>query len=438
MKVSVFGLGYVGTVSCGCLARDGMDVIGVDVNADKVALLNSGRAPIVEERISDLIADGVAAGRLRATTDAIDAVVNSDVSLVSVGTPSNGNGSLNLSAVQRVSEQIGRAIAIKDQRHLVVVRSTVLPGTVRCVVTPIITRESGKVRGEGFGICFNPEFLREGSSVEDYYNPPYTLIGRADDEDGRTAADLYAGIRADTYYTTIETAEMVKYASNAFHALKISFANEMGTIGQRLGVDSREVMDLVCRDTKLNISSRYMTPGFAFGGSCLPKDLRALLHKAREHDVETPVTRAILESNRAQIDRAIAMILDTRKRKVAMLGLAFKAGTDDLRESPLVIVTEALIGKGLDVRIYDRAISLARLTGANKTYIESEIPHISSLLVDDIEAAIAHGEVIVIGNRSPEVAAIADSCSPSQIVLDLAGLSIAKGTNAFEYHGISW
>ena len=438
MRVSVFGLGYVGAVSCGCFAADGLDVIGVDVNADKVAHLNAGRSPIIEERIGDMIADAVRDGHLRATTDPAEAIHDSDVSVVSVGTPSNPNGSLNLSAVRRVSEQIGQAIARKERRHLLVVRSTVMPGTVRNVVIPSIERESGRKFPEGFGVCFNPEFLREGTSVRDHYNPPYTLIGHNDPEDARTAASLYAKVSADVHFSTIETAEMVKYVCNAFHALKISFANEMGIIAQALGVDSHEVMDLVCRDTKLNISPRYLKPGFAFGGSCLPKDVRALTHRARELDLDVPLTRSILETNRAQIDRAITIILGHRKRRVAMLGITFKAGTDDLRESPLVTVTETLIGKGLDVRIYDNNISLARLTGANKEYIEKEIPHLSSLLVPDLAAAVAHGEVVVVGNQSPEFTQLPDLCSAQHVVVDLVktpGLADRLGPN---YRGISW
>lgn len=437
MKVSVFGLGYVGAVSCACFAQDGMDVVGVDVNADKVADMNQGRSPILEERVGDMIAAAVSSGRLRATTDPTEAVLATEVSVISVGTPSHANGSLNLSAVERVSEQIGRALAQKDERHLVVARSTVLPGTVRRLVIPAIERESGKTRGDGFGICFNPEFLREGSSVRDHYGPPYTLIGCDLASDGHRAAALYAKVDAEVIYSSIETAEMVKYVCNAFHALKISFANEMGIIARSLGVDSHAVMDLVCRDTKLNISSRYLKPGFAFGGSCLPKDVRALVHKARELDLETPLTRSILETNRAQIDRAIAIILALGRRKVTVLGITFKAGTDDFRESPLVAVTEALIGKGLDVRIYDSHVSLARLTGANKAYIEREIPHLSSLLVEDLAAAVAHGEILVIGNQSPEFEQLADLCSPGHAIVDLARTPGLSGAGA-SYVGIAW
>jgi GDP-mannose 6-dehydrogenase len=438
MKVSVFGLGYVGAVSSGCFAHDGMDVVGVDTNPDKVALINSGRSPIVEERIGDMIATAVQSGRLRATTDPTEAVLTTDVSVVSVGTPSEANGSLNLSAVQRVSEQIGQALAQKPTRHLVVVRSTVIPGTVRNLVIPTLVRESGKAFGEDFGVCFNPEFLREGSSVRDYYEPPYTLIGRCDDVDGQAAARLYGAVNAEVIYATIETSEMVKYVCNAFHALKITFANEMGLIAGSLGVDGHEVMDLVCRDTKLNISTKYLRPGFAFGGSCLPKDLRALLYRARQMDVDVPMTRAILESNRSQIDRVIRMILQWGRPRVSMLGITFKAGTDDLRESPLVALTEALLGKGLAVRIYDRNVSLARLTGANKEYIEREIPHLAELMVENLAEAATHGDVVVIGNNAEEFAELPARLGPTQRVVDLVGLPGLAGLGNDRYVGVAW
>ena len=438
MRVSVFGLGYVGAVSCGCFAADGFTVIGVDVNPAKVALMNAGTSPIIEEKIGAMLADAVRDGRLRATTDVSDAVSNSDISVVSVGTPGDANGRISLDAVQRVCEEIGGALAAKSARHLVVVRSTVLPGSVAKVVVPALERGSGKRAGEGFGVCFNPEFLREGSSVRDHYNPPYTLIGAWNRDDGEAAAGLYAKVAAPVHHVTVETAEMVKYVCNAFHALKITFANEMGIIAQACGVDSRAVMDLVCADTKLNISPRYMKPGFAFGGSCLPKDLRALVYKARESDVEVPLTQSILASNRQQIDRAVQMVLGLRKRRVSMLGISFKAGTDDLRESPLVALTEALIGKGLDVRVFDNEVSIARLVGANKEYIEREIPHIASLMLTDLGEVVRHGEVIVIGNAAPVFQTLASHWQPGQVVLDLAGVPGLAASPAVDYRGITW
>ena len=438
MRVSVFGLGYVGAVSCGCFANDGFEVIGVDLNPTKVGMMNEGRSPIVEEKIGDLLATAVRNGRLRATTDVGEAVLASDISVVSVGTPSSANGRISLDAVERVSEEIGRALARKRERHLVVVRSTVLPGSVRTTVVPALERASGRRLGDGFGVCFNPEFLREGSSVEDHYNPPYTLIGSWERRDGEQAAALYAKVAAPVHHVTVETAETVKYACNAFHALKITFANEIGILAQACGVDSHAVMSLVCADTKLNISARYLMPGFAFGGSCLPKDLRALLYRAREADVELPMTRAILSSNRQQIDRAIDMVVALKRRRVAMLGISFKAGTDDLRESPLVMLTEALIGKGLDVRIYDNEVSLARLVGANKEYIEREIPHIASLLVNDLAAVVDHGDVLIVGNAAPVFRTLPQYVRPGQVVIDLARIPGLAEAPAIEYRGITW
>jgi GDP-mannose 6-dehydrogenase len=438
MRVSVFGLGYVGAVSCGCFANDGFEVIGVDNNPLKVDLMNSGRSPIVEERIGDLLADAVRGTRLRATTNVQEAVLSSDISVVSVGTPSAPTGKISLDAVERVSEEIGQALAQKPQRHLIVVRSTVLPGSVRSVVVPALERSSGKRMGDGFGVCFNPEFLREGSSVEDHYNPPYTLIGSWETRDADQAAKLYAAVSAPVYHVSVETAEMVKYACNAFHALKITFANEVGMLSQVCSVDSHAVMSLVCADTKLNISAKYMMPGFAFGGSCLPKDVRALLYRAREADVELPLLRSMLTSNKHQIDRAIDLVLGLKRRKISMLGISFKAGTDDLRESPLVMLTEALIGKGLDVRIYDSEVSLARLVGANKEYIEREIPHIASLLDNDLAAVVAHAEVLVVGNGSPVFRRLAEHTRPGQIVIDLAKIPGLADVSHLDYRGITW
>jgi len=439
MRVSVFGLGYVGAVSCGCFARDGMEVVGVDLNPEKVRMINEGRSPIIEEEIGEIISDGVARGRLRATTDSRAAVLETDVSVVSVGTPSLPNGSANLGAIERVSEQIGEAIKEKSTRHVVVVRSTVMPGTVRGLVIPAIERASGRKAGDAFGVCFNPEFLREGSSVRDHYDPPFTLIGQDNDRDGDVAARLYADVAAEVVRTGIEEAELVKYVCNAFHALKVAFANEVGVLARSLGVDSLAVMEIVCKDTKLNISPKYLRPGFAFGGSCLPKDVKALVHKAREKDLDLPLLRAIVPSNRMLIERAREIILGLGRKRAAILGLSFKAGTDDLRESPIVVVTEALIGKGFDIRIYDRNISLARLVGANRNYIEKEIPHISSLLTPDLAEAVAHGEVIVVGNAAPEFSErLPELLREGQTVIDLAGLPHLARVEGIDYIGITW
>lgn len=439
-RVSVFGLGYVGAVSCGCLCKDGFEVVGVDVNPAKVELINQGRSPIVEEQIGDLIASAVAGGRLRATTDALEAAKTADVMLISVGTPSRPNGGINFTALERVCESIGQAIAARKpgDSPVVVVRSTVLPGTVRSLVIPLLEKASGKQHGEGFAACFNPEFLRESSSVKDYYDPPFSLIGCDRPEDGERAAIIYRAVKAPVIQASIETAEMVKYVSNAFHALKVTFANEIGMVAQTLGVDSHRVMEIACQDTKLNISPRYLRPGFAFGGSCLPKDVRALVQKGRERDLDLPLLNAILGSNRSQIDRAIELVVSLRKRKVAMLGISFKAGTDDLRESPLVTLTEALIGKGFEVKIYDRNISLTRLVGANKEYIEKELPHLASVLTEDLEAIVPAAEVVIVGNASPEFKQLPTLLKDGQTVIDLVRVPGLADRPGIDYRGITW
>jgi GDP-mannose 6-dehydrogenase len=438
MRVSVFGLGYVGAVSCGCLAKDGFEVVGVDVNPAKVQLINEGKSPIVEEQIGDLIATAVAGGKLRATVDAVEAAKTAEVMLISVGTPSRPNGGIDFVALERVCESIGEAIAGRKDRPVIVVRSTVLPGTVRSLAIPLLEKASGKKHGDGFAACVNPEFLRESSSVTDYYDPPFSLIGCDRREDGERAARIYAAIQAPVLYSSLETAEMAKYVCNAFHALKVTFANEIGIVAQTLGVDSHEVMEIVCQDTKLNISPKYLRPGFAFGGSCLPKDVRALVQKGRERDLELPLLNGILGSNRSQIDRAIEMVVSLRKKKVAMLGISFKAGTDDLRESPLVTLTEALIGKGFDVKIYDRNISLTRLVGANKEYIEKELPHLASALSEDLAAVVQAAEVVIVGNGSPEFKQLGGLLKEGQTVIDLVRLPGLGDRPGIEYRGITW
>jgi GDP-mannose 6-dehydrogenase len=437
MRLSVFGLGYVGCVSAACFAKEGHEVVGVDVNPTKVEIINDGRSPIVEPGMDELIAEVVAAGRLRATTAAKEAIESSDVSLVCVGTPSAPNGSLNLTYVKRVCEEIGAAIEGKSRPHTVVIRSTMLPGTIEGVVVPTLEIYSGKKVGRDIGICINPEFLREGSSLADFYSPPFTLIGADDEETARMVGRLYARIEAPLFVTSIKSAEMVKYACNCFHALKVSFANEIGNICKALGIDSHEVMEIFCRDTKLNLSPYYLKPGFAFGGSCLPKDLRAIMYKAKELDVEAPVLSAILPSNRLQVERAVEMVLRTGKKKIGVLGMSFKAGTDDLRESPMVALIETLIGKGLQLAIYDKDVSLARLFGANKEYIEREIPHISKLMRNDLKEVIDEAEVIVVGNRSPEFREIEKMRRDGQKIIDLVRLFEEKKSGDW-YEGICW
>lgn len=436
MKISVFGLGYVGAVSSACLARDGHQVIGVDPNPTKVELINAGRSPIVEEGLAELMQAAVAAGRLRATADARRAVQETELSLICVGTPSQANGSLNLDFVRGVCREIGSRLKTKEGFHTVVMRSTVLPGTMRGTVIPLLEEASGMRAGTDFGICNNPEFLREGSAIHDYDHPPKTVIGMHDERSGGLLAGLYAGLPAPLIRTTVETAEMVKYVDNVWHALKVAFANEIGSICKRLDLDSHAVMDIFCQDRKLNISPNYLKPGFAFGGSCLPKDVAALTYEAARLDLQLPLLHAIMESNRLHVERALEMVMCNGRRRVGILGLSFKAGTDDLRHSPMVELTERLIGKGYDVRLYDRNVSLSQLIGANREYILSHIPHIARLLVDSVEEIASFAEVVVVGNGSDEFSAALERLSPEQRVIDLVRLPLS-GTPA-RYEGIAW
>ncbi|HEV2983314.1 MAG TPA: nucleotide sugar dehydrogenase, partial [Vicinamibacterales bacterium] len=391
-----------------------------------------------EPGLDELLARGVANGRLRATVDAGEAVRTTEVSIVAVGTPSRRNGSLDLTHLERVCEQIGRELAATSDYHVIVIRSTVLPGTTHEAIIPALERESGKRYGEGFGVSVNPEFLREGTALADFRKPPLTLVGHNHAADASGTIALYQSIDAPLISTTIPIAEMMKYTSNTWHALKVCFANEIGNLCKRLGVDSHEVMDIFCRDEKLNLSSYYLKPGFAFGGSCLPKDVRALQYRAKELDLDLPMISSILPSNRQQVQHAFEQVLETGKKKVGLLGFSFKAGTDDLRESPNVILAEALLGKGLSLRIYDRNVSLAKLVGANKDYIEHQIPHLSSLLCRTIDEVIAQSEVIVVGNRSTEFADAITGCGPDQIVIDLVRLPVSHALLRADYRGICW
>jgi len=438
MRVSVFGLGYVGCVSAASFAGDGHEVIGVDVNAEKVAAINDGRSPIVEPGLDELLARCSSEGRLRATTDTAEAIRDSEVSLLCVGTPSRKNGSLDLTYLERVSEQVGAALKDKPGYHVVVVRSTVLPGTTHGVVIPALERESGKKYGDGFGVSVNPEFLREGTALKDFRKPPLTLVGHNHAADASGTIALYQSIDAPLISTSIRVAEMMKYTSNTWHALKVVFANEIGNLCKKMNVDSHEVMDIFCRDEKLNLSSYYLKPGFAFGGSCLPKDVRALQYRAKEVDVELPLISQILPSNKAQIQQALDQVLETGKKKIGLLGFSFKAGTDDLRESPIVILAEALLGKGISLCIYDKNVSLAKLVGANKEYIEKQIPHLSSLLCNTIDEVIDQSEVIVVGNQAPEFVDAVKQCRADQIVIDLVRLPIYGASIQADYRGICW
>ena len=437
MKISVLGLGYVGAVSAGCLARDGHEVIGVDPERTKVELINAGKTPIIEKDIGPIIAEQVAAGRLRATSELPDAVRHTDMSLVCVGTPSQPNGGIDLKYVRRVCEQIGRTLATHEGAPVIVIRSTMLPGTMREVVIPTLEKFSGKRAGDEFGVCINPEFLREGTAVHDYYHPPKTVIGEVSRASGDLLASVYAKMPGPSIRTDIETAEMVKYADNAWHALKVGFANEIGNLCKGVGVDAHRVMDIFCQDQKLNLSPYYLKPGFAFGGSCLPKDVRALLYKAKTLDLSLPILSAILPSNQLQIERGLQSVLDKGHRRIGILGFSFKAGTDDLRESPMVELTERLIGKGYDLRIYDKNVSLAALHGANRDYILNKIPHISRVMVHSIEEVLAHAQTIVIGNGSPEFADVPRRIGEGQTVIDFVRVSESRSVLGV-YEGICW
>jgi GDP-mannose 6-dehydrogenase len=437
MKISVLGLGYVGAVSAGCLARDGHEVIGVDPERTKVDLINAGKSPIIEKDIGPIIAEQVAAGRLRATTEVGDAVRHTDMTLVCVGTPSQPNGGIDLRYVRRVCEQIGRTLAAHHGAPVIVMRSTMLPGTMREVVLPTLEKFSGKRAGEEFGVCINPEFLREGTAVHDYYHPPKTVIGEVNRASGDLLAAVYGRMPGPLIRTDIETAEMVKYADNAWHALKVGFANEIGNLCKALEVDAHRVMDIFCQDLKLNLSPYYLKPGFAFGGSCLPKDVRALLYKAKTLDLSLPILSSILPSNQLQIERGVQAVVDKGNRKIGILGFSFKAGTDDLRESPMVELTERLIGKGYELRVYDRNVHMAALHGANRDYILNKIPHISRLMVPTIAEVLAHAQTIVIGNGSPEFSDVPRRIGDGQTVIDFVRVCDSR-TILGVYEGICW
>ncbi|MFY9852839.1 MAG: nucleotide sugar dehydrogenase [Terracidiphilus sp.] len=422
MKISVFGLGYVGTVSAGCLANDGHEVVGVDPLVAKVDLINSGKSPIVEAGVGEIVASTVSEGRLRATCDQNQAIRDTELSFICVGTPSQPNGNLDLRYIRRTCEQIGAALKHKTNRHTIVVRSTILPGTMRQTVIPVLEEYSGKRAEVDFGVCFNPEFLREGTAVKDFNAPPKTVIGELSAASGDLVVRLYEKLDAPLKRTSIETAEMVKYVDNSWHALKIGFANEIGNLCDSFGVDAEAVMDIFCQDKKLNISAAYLKPGFAFGGSCLPKDLRALSYQAKMNDLQLPILNAVLPSNEVQITRGVRLVMESGNARIGILGFSFKAGTDDLRESPVIEVIERLIGKGYDLRIYDRNVNLAALVGANRDFILNHIPHISRLMVSSADEVLAHAQTVVIGNRDPEFSRITEKLGEDQCLIDFVRL----------------
>jgi GDP-mannose 6-dehydrogenase len=438
LNISIFGLGYVGAVSLACLARDGHRVVGVDVDQAKLDLIAAGRTPVVEEGMVQLMADTVASGRVSVSRDTRQAVLDTDVSLVCVGTPSAPNGSQDQTAMLRLAHDLGTAMREKAGTHVFVFRSTLVPGTVEDVLRPIIEAESGKKDGVDFHVCFQPEFLREGTSIRDYDRPPFTVVGANAPEPAAKLRELFGHLPGEFHVTSIRAAEMAKYTCNNFHALKITFANETARLCEALGVDPFEVMDLVCKDRQLNISPAYLPPGFAFGGSCLPKDRRATIHLAKTHDVEVPMQAAISASNRAHIELAIAKVAATAKRRIGMLGLSFKTGTDDLRESPLVLLAEHFIGKGCTILVYDPEVHLSNLLGANRRYIEQHLPHIGSLIRNDIAEVIAGSEVLVVGlGDAAVVAGLAQHTRPEQTIVDLINIADRTALRG-EYVGLCW
>ena len=438
-RVGVYGLGYVGCVSAVCLAARGWRVVGVDVNRDKVASLQRGRSPVVEDKIGELTAEVVAAGVLSVTIDARAAVLSTDISLICVGTPSNPGGGLSTKFLEQVSAEIGTALADTDRWHVVVYRSTMLPGTCENLLIPILEQASGKRAGVDFGVCVNPEFLREGTSVRDFLDPPKTVVGVSDPRTGDTVLGLYEGLPGPRFQVPIKVAEMSKYVDNSFHALKVCFANEIGALCSALALDSHAIMDIFLADTKLNIGPAYLRPGFAFGGSCLPKDVRALTHTARRNDVDIPLLANLLSSNESHLRRAVDLVVADGRRNVGIFGLSFKPGTDDLRESPMVELAERLIGKGFNVKIHDSNVTLSRLIGANRTYINDRLPHIGDVLTDDVDAVLEHAEVLIVGSRAPEVVDAIARAASDRLIVDLVRLPNAgQLRGAPNYRGIGW
>lgn len=435
MKINVFGLGYVGCITATCLANAGNKVTGIDIDRVKVTIINKGKSPIVEPGLNEAIKTATDSGNLRATANHIPPA---EISIICVGTPSNENGSLQLGFIKKIAEQIAEYIIKNGSYHVVNVRSTILPGTIENVIVPLIETRSGKKAGKDFGICMNPEFMREGVSLYDYYNPPFTLIGQLDSRSGKPIEKLYKGVNGSVIKTNIKVAEIIKYSCNAYHALKVSFANEIGNICKKLSIDSHEVMDIFCKDTKLNLSSYYLKPGFAYGGSCLPKDLRAITYKAKELDLEVPLLRAISRTNDNQIEIAYDLIRKTERKNVGILGLSFKPGTDDLRESPMVELAEKLIGKGYKVNIYDREVSIAKIFGSNKIYIERVIPHISTLMKKTVKEVLKNSDVVVIGNKTKEFENIPKILFKSKYIIDLVRLHKIPNEMKGNYDGICW
>lgn len=434
MNISIFGLGYVGCVSLGCLAKNGYKVIGVDVNQNKIDLINSGKPTIIEKDIDQIIEEQHTKGMISATTDSEKAVIQTELSIIAVGTPSTPQGHLNLKYIFGVAANIGKAISLKNDFHIVAIRSTVLPGTCD-KVAEIIAEESGKIRNVDFAVVDNPEFLREGTAVADYFNPPLTLIGSDNEIASQKVASLYSTLPGEIIITDLRVAEIMKYVDNTYHALKISFANEVGNVCSELGIDSHKVMEIFCKDKQLNISPYYFKPGFAYGGSCLPKDLKGFQTLAHDLYVKTPVIDGINLANENQIERAIDLIQRYPNKKLGFLGLSFKAGTDDLRNSPAVRVVEALLGKGADIKIYDKNINMSMLTGTNKDYIDARIPHLSKLMVNDLDYIVQNSDVLIINTKEREFSEIA--ISTTKMVIDFVRLDERLLVKP-NYVGINW
>jgi GDP-mannose 6-dehydrogenase len=437
LRISIFGLGYVGTVSAGCLARDGHEIVGVDPIKTKVDLINSGRSPVIEAEIGEIIATAVKGGKLRATDNQDQAIRETELSFVCVGTPSQINGNLDVTHVRHVCELIGQALKGKSARHTIVIRSTILPGTMHGLVIPVLEESSGKKAGVDFGVCNNPEFLREGSAVADFNFPPKIVIGELDRASGDILSTLYADLDAPLIRTDLRTSEMVKYIDNSWHALKIAYANEIGNLCKTLSIDAHKAMEIFCQDKKLNISPAYLLPGFAFGGSCLPKDIRALSYKAKQQDLQMPILSSILPSNELQVLRGLQLIMERNHKRVGILGFSFKAGTDDLRESPMIEIIERLLGKGYDLRIYDKNVRVASLVGANRDFILNRIPHISKLMVDNIDAVLSHAETIVIGNNDPDFRSVPQHLHKAQCIVDFVRITDRRSDHG-RYDGICW
>jgi GDP-mannose 6-dehydrogenase len=438
MKICVFGLGYVGVVTSACLAEIGHEVVGIDINPVKVEMIKDGKSPIIEAGIQELTAKMVEEGVLAASCDVKEALKGAEVVLICVGTPNEDNGSLSLKSIERTCEMIGENFRELAEFPVIILRSTVMPGTTEALVIPTLEAVSEKKAGLDFGVCFNPEFLREGTSIYDFYNPPQTVVGVTDLETYHRLTKLYEPIKAPLVKTEIKVAETIKMVCNVYHALKITFANEIGNVCKQYGVDSHHVMEVFCNDKKLNISPAYLRPGYAFGGSCLPKDIKGLLYLARQANIDIPVIEAILPSNEIQIQTALSMIVKTKKKRIGFLGLAFKEGTDDLRSSAQVELIERLIGKGYHVKIYDPNVFLAKLMGANKSFIEKEIPHISSLLCETMDCLLDEAEVVVITNREKKFEEVIDKTNGRHVVIDLVRIFPDFTSNKEAYQGLSW